>query len=174
MSVTVICFSGSALGGCSADGCGVGVEAFGELGMVADPHEVEACIVGEVGVPEHLAHLVDAGLQPETEEDFIDGGHGRNSVGEAALTDLLKGGGGKRSGRLLGAVNGVVDAQAAEIGKGEQRFGADDQGEIEPQLIHQAGTGRFEDVNKGGQGVFDQAEADPWPRPAEVWMRDGR
>ena len=54
---------------------GVGVEALGEVGMVGDADDVETRFVGEAGVPEHLAHLVDAGLQPEAEEDFVVGGH---------------------------------------------------------------------------------------------------
>ncbi len=48
--------------------------------MVADADDVETRLVGEAGVPEHLVHLVDAGLQPEAEEDFVVGGHGTNNV----------------------------------------------------------------------------------------------
>ena len=51
-----------------------------------------------------------------------------------ALADLLKGGRGKRSGGLLRAVDGVFDAEAAEVGETEQRFRAHHHGEIEPQL----------------------------------------
>jgi hypothetical protein len=39
--------------------------------MVADTKNVETRLVGEAGMLEHLAHLVDAGLKPETEEDFV-------------------------------------------------------------------------------------------------------
>jgi hypothetical protein len=46
---------------------GVGVDALGELGMVGEADDAETRIVGQAGVPEHLAHLVDAGLQPEAE-----------------------------------------------------------------------------------------------------------
>jgi hypothetical protein len=53
---------------------GVGVDALGEVGMVADADHVESRIVGQAGVPEHLAHLVVAGLQPEPEEDLVSAG----------------------------------------------------------------------------------------------------
>ena len=43
--------------------------------MVADADQVEARLVGEAGVPEHLAHLVDAGLQPKAKEDLMVGDH---------------------------------------------------------------------------------------------------
>ena len=39
--------------------------------MVVDADEIETRVVGEAGVPEHLAHLVDTILQPEAEEDFM-------------------------------------------------------------------------------------------------------
>jgi hypothetical protein len=52
----------------------------------------------------------------------------------AALADLRKGGGGKCSRGLLHTVDGVLDAETAEVGEAEQCFGADDHGEIEPQL----------------------------------------
>ena len=58
----------------------------------------------------------------------------RVDQGKWALADLLKGGSGECSGRLLGAVYGVLDAEATEVSKAEQRFCADDHGEIEPQL----------------------------------------
>ena len=59
---------------------GVGVDALGEVGMVADADEVETRLVGCAGVPEHLAHLLDAGLQPEAEEDVVVGGHDSSTV----------------------------------------------------------------------------------------------
>jgi len=43
--------------------------------MVADADEVETRLVCKPRVREHLAHLVDTGLQPEAEEDFVVGGH---------------------------------------------------------------------------------------------------
>jgi hypothetical protein len=43
--------------------------------MVGEADEVETRVVGSAGVPEHLAHLVDAALQPEAEEDFVVRGH---------------------------------------------------------------------------------------------------
>src|SRR6202034_1051589 len=46
---------------------GVGVETLGEVGMIADADDVETRVVGHPGVPKHLAHLVDTGLQPEAE-----------------------------------------------------------------------------------------------------------
>ena len=48
--------------------------------MVADADEVETRLIGHTGVPEHLAHLVDAGLQLEVKEDFVVGGQDTNSV----------------------------------------------------------------------------------------------
>jgi len=60
--------------------CGVGVDAIGEVGMVGETDDVEARVVGEPGVLEQFAHLVDAGLQPEAEEDFVVGGPDTNNV----------------------------------------------------------------------------------------------
>ena len=42
--------------------------------IVGEAHDVETGIVGEASMPEHLAHLVDTGLQPEAEENFVVGG----------------------------------------------------------------------------------------------------
>ena len=39
--------------------------------MVVDTEEVETRVVGEASVLKHLAQLVDAGLQPEAEEDVV-------------------------------------------------------------------------------------------------------
>ena len=61
---------------------GVGVEALGEVGMVADADDVETRFVGEAGVPEHFAHLVHAGLQPDAEKHLAVGGH----VGIASMS----------------------------------------------------------------------------------------
>ena len=64
---------------------GVGVEALGEVGMVGEADDVETRVVGQAGVPEHLAHLVNAGLQPEAEEDFVVGDHHTNNVRDEQL-----------------------------------------------------------------------------------------
>ena len=61
--------------GCAQDEpqCGVGVDAFGEVGVVADADEVEAGVIGDASVPEHLAHLADSDLQAEAEEHVVAG-----------------------------------------------------------------------------------------------------
>ena len=64
---------------------GVGVDTLGEVGMIADADQVEAGVVGEAGMPEHLAHLADAALQPEAEEDFMVGGRDGGGVHEVLL-----------------------------------------------------------------------------------------
>jgi hypothetical protein len=43
--------------------------------MIADADDVETRVVGHPGVPKHLAHLVDTGLQAEAEADFRLRGH---------------------------------------------------------------------------------------------------
>ena len=53
--------------------CGIGVDAFGEVGMVGEADYIKTGVVGEAGMREYLMHLVDAGLQPETEKDFAVG-----------------------------------------------------------------------------------------------------
>ena len=88
---------------------------------------------------------------------------------------MLKGGRRKRSGGVFRAVYGVFNAETAEVGETEQCFGADHHGEVEPQLSEKLRIGRFEDIEKGGQGVFDQPKADPWSGPAgKVGLSDGR
>jgi hypothetical protein len=39
--------------------------------VVGKGDDIETGVVGESGLPEHLAHLVDAGLEPEAKEDFV-------------------------------------------------------------------------------------------------------
>jgi hypothetical protein len=68
--------SGDAAGGAQDEPeRGVGVEAVGEVGMVVEADQVEACVVGEASVPEHLVHLVHSVFQPEAEEDLVVRGH---------------------------------------------------------------------------------------------------
>lgn len=48
----------------------VGVEALGEVRVIADAHDVKIHVICGAGEPQHLADLVDTGLQSETEEDL--------------------------------------------------------------------------------------------------------
>jgi hypothetical protein len=43
--------------------------------VIAEAENVKTSLVGEAGVPEHLAHLVDAVLQPDSEENSVPWGH---------------------------------------------------------------------------------------------------
>ena len=43
--------------------------------MVRQADNVETRFVGYAGVSQYLAHLVDAGLQPDAEEDVVRGSH---------------------------------------------------------------------------------------------------
>ena len=54
---------------------GVGVEALGEVRVIADADDVETRFVGEPGVSKHFSHLVDAVLQPDAEKHLSVGGH---------------------------------------------------------------------------------------------------
>jgi hypothetical protein len=67
---------------------------FGEVGMVADTKKVETRLIGEAGVPEHLAHLVDAGLKPDAEEDLLMRSHQPIQPGPKGMADASAGAGG--------------------------------------------------------------------------------
>src|SRR3984957_14365087 len=93
---------------------------------------------------------------------------------QQVLTDPREGGGSNGARRLHRAVNGVVDAQAAEVGEAEQCLRAHDHGKIEPQLRQQLGVGRFEGIDKGGEGALDQPKADARSGPAgKIWLSNG-
>ena len=54
--------------------------------MVADADDVETRLVGQAGMLEHLADLVDAGLQPKAEEDLTVGVHHAYNVRDVRRT----------------------------------------------------------------------------------------
>jgi hypothetical protein len=48
--------------------------------MVGEADDVQARVVGEAGVPEHLDYLVDSVFQPEAKQNFMVRVHNTNSV----------------------------------------------------------------------------------------------